>query len=91
MKLFIYLATGRPILAPSLPDTSGVLNYKNSALVQPDNLTAAQKAIRRIFVDKTWARAIAEQAKLDSQNYTWERRAKRIIEFLDERLLAAKQ
>ncbi|TDI94345.1 MAG: glycosyltransferase [Caldithrix sp.] len=86
IKTFLYLSSGVPILAPELPDTSGVLNYKNSALVEPDNLLLAQKTIRRIFEDKTWAKGIAEQAKLDSQNYTWERRAKKIIDFLNKRL-----
>jgi len=86
MKLFIYLAAGRPILAPALPDSRSVLNHENAALVEPDNLLSAQKTIRRIFEDKTWAKGIAEQAKLDSQNYTWERRAQKIIEFLNERL-----
>lgn len=80
------MSSGVPIVAPELPDTSGVLNYKNSALVEPDNLLLAQKTIRRIFEDKTWAKGIAEQAKLDSQNYTWERRAKKIIDFLNKRL-----
>ena len=86
MKLFIYLAAGRPILAPSLPDSRAVLSKKNAVLVEPDNLLSAQKAIRRIFEDKTWAEGIAEQAKLDSRNYTWQCRAKRIIEVLNERL-----
>lgn len=86
IKTFLYMSSGVPIVAPELPDTSGVLNYKNSALVEPDNLLLAQKTIRRIFEDKTWAKGIAEQAKLDSQNYTWERRAKKIIDFLNKRL-----
>lgn len=86
MKLFLYMAAGRPILAPCLPDSEMVLNFKNAALVEPDNLTSAQKCLRRIFEDEAWANSLAEQAKLDSKNYTWQSRAKKIIAFLNERL-----
>ena len=55
------MSSGVPIVAPELPDTSGVLNRTNAVLVQPDNLTAAQKAIRRVFEDKTWSRELAKQ------------------------------
>ncbi|MCZ6595819.1 MAG: glycosyltransferase [Bacteroidetes bacterium] len=88
IKTFMYMGAGRCILAPALPDTAGVLNDQNAALVAPDNIDLAVKAIRKIFEDKAWARSIAKQAQLDSEKYTWERRAKKIIEFLNERLLA---
>ena len=61
-------------------------NRKNAILVQPDDLNAARKAVQKIFEDRTWAKRIGEQAKRDSQNYTWECRAKKIVEFLNSRL-----
>lgn len=88
IKTFIYMAVGRCILAPDLPDTANVLNKKNAVLIEPDNLDSAQKAMRRIFEDKAWASSIAKQAKLDSKNYTWQHRARKIITFLNERLTA---
>ncbi|MCZ6594185.1 MAG: glycosyltransferase [Bacteroidetes bacterium] len=84
MKTFIYLAAGRPIIAPDLPDVVEVLNERNSALVEPDNLDLAEKIIRKIFENQSWACSLANQALLDSQNFTWQSRAKRIINFLEE-------
>lgn len=91
IKTFIYLAAGRCILAPALPDTAGVLNDQNAVLVQPDNLDSAAKAIRKIFEDEGWVSSIAKQAQLDSKNYTWQSRAKRIIEFVNDQFLDSKQ
>jgi glycosyltransferase involved in cell wall biosynthesis len=86
MKLFKYLAAGRPILAPALPDTVSVLNDENAALVQPDDVGAAVEAIRRIMTDTGWATAIVLQARSDAEGLTWRARARRIIAFIDERL-----
>ena len=77
IKTFLYMSSGVPIIAPELHDTSAVLNRKNAILVQPDDLNAARKAVQKIFEDRTWAKRIGEQAKRDSQNYTWECRAKK--------------
>lgn len=84
IKTFIYMAAGRCILVPALPDIQTVLNNRNAVLVEPDNLEAAAQAIRRIFSEPTWANALAAQAKVDSQNYTWESRASKIINFMSE-------
>ena len=86
MKTFIYMAAGRCILAPALVDTTGILNEKNAVLVAPDDLPLAQEKMRKIFEDEAWRRSISKRAQLDSQNYTWQSRAKRIIAWLNERL-----
>ncbi len=88
MKTFLYMAAGRPIIAPDLPDVVEVLNERNSALVEPDNLDLAEKAIRGIFENQSWACSLANQALLDSQNFTWHSRAKRIINFLQQVMFA---
>ena len=82
IKVFIYLAIGRPILAPKLLDSQSVLNDKNAALVEPDNLQEAVKTLRKIFEDKHWANSIAERARSESKNYTWACRANKFLEFL---------
>lgn len=84
MKTFTYLAAGRPILAPKLPDTQSILNSLNAVLVEPDNLDLSAEAISRIFSDPHLAKKVSEQARLDSFDYTWQRRAERIIAFLNQ-------
>ncbi|MCG8606070.1 glycosyltransferase [bacterium] len=86
IKTFVYLAAGVPILAPRLSDTAGVLDDQNAVLVEPDSLSSAKAALRRIFQNPAWAQSIAEQARLDSEGYTWQNRAWKIMEFLNERL-----
>lgn len=91
LKLFLYLSAGRPILAPSLPDMLDVLNDKNAALVAPDNIDEAARAVRRIFSDGDWSDRLAKNARETSQNFTWQRRAERIFEFINCRLEAMKK
>jgi glycosyltransferase involved in cell wall biosynthesis len=86
MKVFQYLASGRPILAPRLADSAEILNPLYAVLVEPDNWEEAAQAVRRIFSEPNWSESLANQAKIDSQHYTWERRAQKIISFLNERL-----
>ncbi len=86
IKLFIYLAAGRPILAPELPDSRSILNAGNAVLVEPDNIEQAAAAVRKIFSDETWALSLSEHALLDSQNLTWACRARKIREFLVKQL-----
>jgi glycosyltransferase involved in cell wall biosynthesis len=88
MKLFKYLAAGRPILAPELPDTEDVLNDRNAVLVAPDELEAAADAVRRIVDDAALSTSLATQARTDARDLTWEARARRIIAFIEERLSA---
>lgn len=85
MKLFKYLAAGRPILAPGLPDTETVLTDENAALVRPDDVDAAVAAVRRVVTDHDWASAIVSRARADAEDFTWRARARRIIAFIEER------
>lgn len=85
LKTFLYLASGRPILAPDLPDMRTVLNEKNAVLVEADNLGGAVTAVRKIFTDRGWANALSGRAREDAGHYTWAGRAKKIIEFMDDR------
>jgi len=89
IKLFQYLAAGRVILAPTLPDIQSVLNDANALLVEPDNLEAASRSLLRVFSDREWSDTLARQSKKDSEEFTWQRRAQKIISFLNERLQEA--
>jgi starch synthase len=88
MKLFIYLASGRPTLAPYAGDTRELLSEENAALVPPDDVAAAARKLRLLFSDKElWTRT-ARAARLTSRAFTWDRRAERLKAFLAERLAA---
>lgn len=84
MKIFSYMTAGRCILAPALNGIDDVLNERNAALVEPDNLDLAATTIRRLFDDDDWRHSIAKQARIDSQKYTWQSRAKKTIAFIHD-------
>lgn len=85
MKLFKYLAAGRPIMAPRLPDTEDVLNDSNAVLVAPDDPEAAAAAIRNVVSNAELWSALAARARADARDLTWEARARKIIAFINER------
>ena len=89
MKVFAYLAAGRPILAPRLPDLEEVLTDGITAmLVPPGDVRAAAAALEALLADRTRAARLGEAAKAASVQFTWAARAEKIAAFLTRRLAA---
>lgn len=87
IKTFLYLAAGRPIVAPELPDIGEILEHeRNALLVAPDDLGACTREVERLLGDSALAERIAGAALADSSRYTCARRASRLHRFLDERV-----
>lgn len=89
MKLFLYLAARRPILAPATEDVREVLTDGiNAVLVPPGNVDAATTALRALLSDPNRAAAIADAAARSAEHLTWDARAEKLDTFLRERLTA---
>lgn len=89
MKLFQYLASGRPILAPAAPDTAELLVQDRTAvLVPPGEPDRHATALRALLADPERGRRIAAFAVAQAATLTWDARAERIERFLSERLAA---
>jgi glycosyltransferase involved in cell wall biosynthesis len=87
IKLFSYLAAGRPILAPQAPDTRELLTHEETALlVEPDEPEQAAAALDRLLADHRLAAALSASSRELAEGLTWDHRAKRIAAFLDRRL-----
>jgi glycosyltransferase involved in cell wall biosynthesis len=87
LKLFAYLAAGRPILAPIAPDTAELLaDGDNALLVPPDDPNAAAAALDRILNEPGLAPRLAAAALCQSQGLSWDARAAGIQRFLEARL-----
>lgn len=87
MKLFAYLAAGRPILAPESPDTAELLVHGvNAWLVAPDRPAAAAEALDRLLADSPLRNRLASAALELSAGFSWDHRAARITAFLERRL-----
>lgn len=87
MKVFLYLAAGRPILAPDGPDLKEILtDGVNAALVPPGDAGAAATVLRRLLDDGELRERISRGAVATSEGLTWDARAAKIERFLQERL-----
>jgi glycosyltransferase involved in cell wall biosynthesis len=79
LKLFEYMASGRPIVASDLPSLREILRHEHNALlVEPGNPQALTAGIARIRNDAALAERLARQAMADVRDYTWARRAERL-------------
>ncbi len=82
MKLFEYMASGRPIVASDLPSIREVLNEKNAVFSEPDNPVKLRDAIELALRDKELTQRIADRALLDAGEYDWRIRARKVLDFL---------
>ena len=83
MKLFEYLACGRPILSSDLPVFAEVLNPGNSITLPPDDAAAWAAVLTALQNDPPRRDALGAQARHDAALYTWEERARRILAGLE--------
>jgi glycosyltransferase involved in cell wall biosynthesis len=87
IKTFIYLKSGRPIIAPRTPDLLEILEHeRNAILVNPGNIHDFVSAIQLLRSDKKFAEKIANQGKIEMEKSTWLDRATRILSFCKARL-----
>lgn len=80
IKLFEYMASCRPIVATALPTVKEILeDGRNALLIEPDSVDSLFYAIKKILEDTTLSERLALQAATDAKKYTWEERAKKIL------------
>lgn len=81
MKMFEYMAAGKPIIASNLPVLQEVLKDGINALLLPySNTQSWCEALRRLQHETKLAATLSRQAKSDVQEYTWENRAQYILQ-----------
>jgi glycosyltransferase involved in cell wall biosynthesis len=85
IKLFEYMAAGRPIIASDLPSTREVLTEGETALFfPPDDVEAIRAAVERLRSDPALRGELAAHGRaLALEKYTWEARARAILAFLE--------
>jgi glycosyltransferase involved in cell wall biosynthesis len=84
LKLFEYMAAGKPIVASDLPAIREILsNNVNAVLVAPDDPNALSEGISRLLSNHELALRLSQQASLDVMEYTWDKRAERIKKFIE--------
>lgn len=87
LKLYLYMASGRPIVAGDTPDLRELLqDGRNALLCRPDSLPSLLAAIRALTSDPDLAHRLAATAQADSESLTWGARAERIAAIIRRRL-----
>ena len=79
LKLFEYLAAGRPIVASDLASLREVLRDEDNALlVEPGSAPAFAAALMRVRDQPALAERLAAQAFADAAHFGWDTRAERL-------------
>lgn len=80
MKLFEYMAAGRPILASNVTSVGEVLRHGDNAwLVPADDPLAFAEGVRTLLLEHDLGERLASRARADVQEYTWDIRARRML------------
>ena len=81
LKLFEYMAAGKPIVAAGVPSVLEILRPgQNSVVTPPDNGGEFIRALGLVLGDPKLCARISEGACTDAAEYTWEKRVEKIIE-----------
>lgn len=78
MKLFEYMASGRPIVASRIPSISEVLTDDTAYLVEADSPSSLAEGIRQTIEDRESACMRGENAQGEVRKYSWNERANRL-------------
>lgn len=84
LKMFEYLAAGRPIIASDLPILHEVLNEENSAILADQNLETWVKALTGLRDSPARRESLSAAARKTAANYSWEKRAQRVLQGLND-------
>lgn len=80
MKLFEYMACGRPVLSSDLPVLREVLDGDFAVLLPPEDIGSWVEALKELCGDPQRREKLGSQARMRAERYTWEGRAQRILE-----------
>jgi glycosyltransferase involved in cell wall biosynthesis len=77
MKMFDYMAAGRPIITSTLPVIREVLDEEKAVFCPPEDVAAWSKAITQLMKDSEKRELLGQHAREEVTQYTWVERAKK--------------
>ncbi|MBI5327786.1 MAG: glycosyltransferase [Deltaproteobacteria bacterium] len=82
LKLFEYMASGKPIIAAALDNIVTVLTHKRNAfLFNPDDIDSFSDAIKTALTNAAESEMVSKQACFDVKQYDYRERCSRILRF----------
>lgn len=84
------LAMGVPVISSNRPFNEDILNDKNSILVDPDDVGAIAEAIKTLRDNVELRKSMSEYSLSHHEEYSITGRAKRILSFIDRRIVESK-
>jgi glycosyltransferase involved in cell wall biosynthesis len=79
LKMFEYMATGRPILCSDLPALREILTDDFACFAPVDDVDAWQAALERLLSDRASSNQLARAARLEVKRYSWLERSRRAL------------
>ncbi|MDE2021763.1 MAG: glycosyltransferase family 4 protein, partial [Patescibacteria group bacterium] len=86
LKLFEYMASGVPIIASDLPSIREILDESLAYFFTPDDHESLSRAINKVFQNYEEAKGKGASARVVAEKYSWEKRARGILDFITARL-----
>ncbi len=86
IKMFEYMASGRPIVGSNLPSIREVLDETNAIFFETDNPQDLAEKIQWTLDHSEQAKILAEKAKQNVQEFSWKKRAGKILDFMNKQL-----
>lgn len=80
LKIFEYMAAGRPIIAADLPPIHDILDESTAYFFKAGDSADLARAIQQVMDHPEEAMKKAEKARTKVENHTWEKRMKRILD-----------
>jgi glycosyltransferase involved in cell wall biosynthesis len=80
MKMFEYMAAGRAILSSDLPVLREVLDGTMAIFCPVGDAGAWESALSELLYDEKRRRALGQRARVAVEQYSWVRRAQRVLE-----------
>lgn len=86
LKLFEYMASGRPTVVADLPSVREIVNEELVWFFKPDSPDSLMEALNRVLSSQEQAEKKARRAREEANLYTWEKRADNIISFIRKQI-----
>ena len=83
LKLFEYMASGRPIVASNLPSVREILDKDSGLFFESGSSQRLIEAIKRVIEDENLTKSLSAKAFEKIHQYTWDKRARKILSFIN--------